>query len=78
MGENIIDTVDIARVAHEIYFKIILFIVIVLVFLSFIVLLMYLIIKKYPIEYIMACAGSETLIGVLMKVLTRSLFKAPK
>lgn len=78
MGENNKEPIEITRVAHEIYFKIILFGVIVLVFISLIVLLMWLIINKYPTEYIWACAGSDTLIGVLMQMITRSLFKSSK
>lgn len=65
---------EIGELAWSLYFKIILFGISMLVFISITVAFIYMAISKYEIEYVITAGGSDSLFAIVVFQITRSLF----
>jgi len=74
--QNKINIKAIASLGFELYFKVILFSVTILAFIAITVTLIYMGINKYEASTIIAMGASDGVIGVVIGIIARSLFRA--
>jgi hypothetical protein len=73
--QNKVNSKAVASLGYEIYFKIILFGVAMLMFIAITVALIYMAINKYDSSIIMAIGASDGIIALVIGRITKSLFK---
>ncbi len=73
--KNTQKSMAIARLSQELWFKAILFLVSIIIFIAISVTLIYMALCKYDVALVVAIGISDGLIGVILTIITRSLFK---
>jgi len=69
---------EIGELAWSLYFKIILFSIAMLVFISITIAFIYMAINEYKIEYVITAGGSDSVFAIVIFQITKSLFNTSK